>query len=269
MQQTTVQNSNTIRFGSGKVEVGPDETSLVDLGAMTGITFEESWDVVEVESDNAGQVQIGTSNHVAAISGDLMEFDLEKLAELRGGIDVLESVDGTEVTGETQTITTGNWEFDKFIPLENQNADGTENNVTDVSGSTAGSLTVDADYDIMENEDGEYGIIVYSDATNISTADQDITITFDYTPATAKRLSSGGKTEINPKVVRITNEDENSNKFQITIWKAKNQEGVSLELQADESGEPATTPINLEGSLDESRAVGKQLFEIYDEQGVA
>ncbi len=89
---TTVQNANTIRFGSAKFEVGESEDNLVDLGAMRGIVFEETWDEVQVTSDNAGVIRVGINNHMAAIEGELMEINLETLATIRGGIDKIENV---------------------------------------------------------------------------------------------------------------------------------------------------------------------------------
>lgn len=89
---TTVQNANTIRFGSAKFEVGEDEENLIDLGAMRGIVFEETWDEVQVQSDNAGVIHVGINNHMAAIEGELMEINLETLATIRGGIDTVEQI---------------------------------------------------------------------------------------------------------------------------------------------------------------------------------
>lgn len=93
---TKVQQSNTIRFGSAKFEVGEDENSLVDLGAMRGIEFEETWDEMRVNSDNAGVILAGVLNQQAAIRGDLMEINLVNLARLRGGIDKIEEVEAED-----------------------------------------------------------------------------------------------------------------------------------------------------------------------------
>ncbi len=262
MQQTTVQNSNTIRFGSGKVEVGEDEGSLVNLGAMDGVTFEESWDEIEVESDNAGRLKLGIENHVAAISGDVYEINLESLSTLRGGLDTLETVSGATGETTTQEVDSGDWGFNEFIKLEEQN----NVSVTDVTGDST-SYVEDDDYYVVEDEHGNKGIVVVDTTDTDESHDLDIDLEYDVTAA--KQLLSGGKTTIEPRVVRITNTDEDGNKFQITIYKAYNTEGITIELQSDDAGEPATTPITLEGTLDDERDSGEQLFKIYDEQGVA
>lgn len=184
---TTVQNANSIRFGSAKFEVGEDIENLKDLGAMRGIVFEESWDEVRVNSDNAGVIRVGINNHMAAIEGELMELNLETLAEIRGGIDKLETIAAD--------------------PEENQLA--------------------------------------------------------------AIRLLSGGFSTFQPRVARITNYDDAGRKFRITVFKATPESGLNITFPEADSEDPAMTTIRMSGSLDVSRAAGEQLFEIYDEQGVA
>ena len=267
MQQTTIQNSKTLRFGSGIVEGGDDVGSLVNFGSMTGIQFQETWDDLMVESDNAGQEVIGKINQKAAILGNLQEISLTNLNNLRGGIDNFENIAGTLVSAEAQIVASGDWAFNDFIKFEHQNGDGSAIIVNSVTGGTDGLLTVDDDYYAGKNENGEYGIFVI-DGIIATTEDQSLTIGYDYTPNAAVKLSSGGKTTINPKVIRITNTNELGKKFQITIFKARNQDAINIEFPADTSGNVASTPINLQGSLDKARTVGEQLFSILDEQSV-
>ncbi|MFW5981530.1 MAG: hypothetical protein ACOCRU_03025 [bacterium] len=262
MQQTTVQNSRTLRFGSGVMEVGDDIGSLVNLGAMTGIQFQETWEDLMLESDNAGSEPIGKINQRAAIIGNLQEINFTNLHNLRGGYDNIENIAGDLVPGEEQVVAQGNWKNDKFIKFEHQNGDGSAITVNSVSGSSSNELTVDVDYFIAQNEHNEYGIIVQDGVSE----SQSLTLDYDYTPNAAVKFSSGGKTTIDPKVVRITNTNEFGKKFQITIFKARNQDAIDITFPADTSGEVATTPINMQGTLDKDREVGEQLFDILDEQ---
>lgn len=87
MAQTTVQKGNTILFGSGKFEISKDGIDWVNLGAMNGIVFTESWEDVLVDSDNAGRIKTGIKNQEASLAGDMLEIDLEKLSILRGDLD--------------------------------------------------------------------------------------------------------------------------------------------------------------------------------------
>lgn len=181
---TTVQQSNTIRFGSAKFEVGETENDLVDLGAMRGVEFEETWDEMRVMSDNAGVIVVGMQNQQAILRGDLMEINLKNLALLRGGIDKIEEIQGSE--GKKAAI----------------------------------------------------------------------------------RLLSGGYSTFEPRVVKITNYNEQDEEFSITIFKATTNSGINITFPGSDDEDPAMTPIEMTGTNDTSRNVGEQLFVIEDQQGV-
>lgn len=68
--------------------------------------------------------------------------------------------------------------------------------------------------------------------------------------------------------MRITNTNEFGKEFRITIFAAEVEGGINLELPSDEDEDPAMTEIRLEGSCDEKRTIGEQLFVIEDEQTV-
>ena len=103
MAQTAISNAKAIQYGSGKLEYSKDAgVSWIDLGAMRNVKFIESWEEVEVKSDNAGTVKNGIKNQIAVLAGDLMEIDLDKLNDLRGGIDTY-----SESAGISKTLKSG------------------------------------------------------------------------------------------------------------------------------------------------------------------
>lgn len=183
---TTVQQKNSIRFGSAKFEVGESEESLVDLGAMRGVAFEESWDEIQVSSDNAGIIVAGIKNHKVSLKGDLMEINLKTLATIRGGIDKYEEVPADELGQKKAAV----------------------------------------------------------------------------------KLLSGGVSTFTPRVARITNYNDAGEEFRITVFKANTATGLNIAFPGADDEDPAMTPIEMTGTNDTSRAIGEQLFEIYDEQGV-
>ena len=136
MRQTTVQQFNTIRFGSGKFEVN-DGFSWIDLGAMRDIEFEEEWDKVTVMSDNAGEIVMGIRNHKAALGGSLMEINLANLNTLRGGIDNYSVNAGVIVSDAEQFVDSGDWADSRFIKIANQNHDQSAITVNFVAGRIA------------------------------------------------------------------------------------------------------------------------------------
>ena len=267
MRQTTVQESRAIRFGSGKFEVGETEQTLVNLGAMRDIQFEELWERVRVMSDNAGTVNVGIREHRAALQGNLMEINLENLNLIRGGLDEYSTTAGTETT-EDQVILQGSWSFETFIELDGQNADGSAPTINSVTGSENGALADEDDYNLAKNAAGKWGIVLHESGTSLTTEDQNVTINSTYTPAASKVLESGGKISIEPRVVKITNTNEEGKEFSITVFKAEVENGISIELPSDDEEDPAMTEIRLEGEVDQSRDPGKQLFRISDQQTV-
>lgn len=141
---TKVQQANTIRFGSAKFEVGEDVENLVDLGAMRGIEFEETWDELRVNSDNAGVILVGTSNHQAAIRGELMEINLKNLALLRGGIDKIEEIpEGEEQKEAIKLLSGGISTFQpRVVRITNYNEKNEEFRITVFKATTSQGIQI-------------------------------------------------------------------------------------------------------------------------------
>lgn len=147
MRQTTVQEANTIRFGSAKVEVGETVETLENLGAMKNVVFEETWDKIKVMSDNAGEVTVGIRNHKAAIGGEMMEISLGKLNIIRGGIDKLETVtegEGENVVDVAKRLTSGGLFTlgHRVIKITNTNPAGKEFSITIFKATTEEGLNI-------------------------------------------------------------------------------------------------------------------------------
>lgn len=261
--QTSVQDSRTIRFGSAKFEVGADLGSLVNLGAMRDIKFEENFDRVKLMSDNAGEINAGIRNHAAAIEGNLMEIDLTKLNTIRGGLDNYSAVAAAPISVLDEVVVLTLTNNKRLI---NKNGAGTVVTGIVITNSAASvTYVLNTDYTVSVDADG-YTVIARIAAGAITSA-QSLKVDYTYTPNTAKILASGGKITLSDRVVRITNSNDLGKIFRITIYKSQTSNGITIELPADEDEDPAMTLIRMEGKLDVSRTAGDQLFEIYDEQG--
>lgn len=265
MAQTVVQNSNSFRIGSAKFEVGDTVGSLVNLGAMKGIKFEESWDEVRQQTDNAGEVLVAVKNHRCKVSGDLFEIDLANLANLRGGFDIYTTQGSSplDVPGEAITLVgTG------LKRMAHKNNDGSEvSNI--VVTNTAGDVTYTRNTDYVVTVDVEGNTCIARILGGAIADGQTVHVAYRYTPVLSRTLRTGGKVEIAPKVVRLTNINAAGKKLMITVFKASNSKGISLAFNADDAGEINATSVEMTGTNDVTRAVGEQLFEIYDEQGAA
>jgi len=262
--QTSAQKTNSIRFGSAKIEVGETVGDLVNLGLATSVEFTEEYEPITLKPDNGPEFIVGIKEHTATVKFEMWELDLSNLALIRGGIDSCDTVDGTPDTASAEEhVLTGV----EGVRLNFKNGDGT---IVTISGATdAAGTTVDQNTDYIAYLDSAgYTCIARVSESTALTDGATIKVSYGYTPAESIKLSTGGLNTVNPRVVRLTNTNSLDKKFQITVYAAKNQGGIELQLPADDADEPLKPTIELKGTLDVTREAGDQLFEILDEQGV-
>lgn len=263
MAQTTVQHPETIRFGSGRLEIGKSLDSLVDVGALTGVHFTHNLgDKVTVTSDNAGVVLERAGTQTAQVEANLMEINLDTLAVYMGGVSKLETVAGSQqtVTNEEHTL-----KGTTFIRLDHRMGDGNAVTIDSIKKKGGSSAVKDTDYIVALDSDG-YTCIARKSGSSVIADGSVVQVSYEYTPAAYKRLSFGGLQQLDAAVARITNFDSLGREFSITVYKATADSGIEIEFQADDADETDVVPITLVGTEDTSRAVGDQLFVIEDHQ---
>ena len=263
MAQTTVQHPETIRFGSGRLEIGKSLDSLVDVGALTGVHFtHELGDKVTITSDNAGVILERAGTQTAKVEANLMEINLDTLAVYMGGVSKLETVAGSQqtVTNEEHTL-----KGTTFIRLDHRMSDGNAVTIDSIKKKGGSSAVEDTDYVVALDSDG-YTCIARKSGSSVITDGSVVQVSYKYTPAAYKRLSFGGLQLLDAAVARITNYDSLGREFSITVYKATADSGIEIEFQADDADETDIVPITLVGTEDTSRAVGDQLFVIEDHQ---
>lgn len=263
MAQTTVQHPETIRFGSGRLEIGKSLDSLVDVGALTGVHFtHDLGDKVTITSDNAGVILERAGTQTAQIEANLMEINLDTLAVYMGGVSKLETVAGSPqtVTNEEHTL-----KGTTFIRLDHRMGDGNAVTISSVKKKGGAAAVEDTDYVVALDSDG-YTCIARKSSSSVIADGSVVQVSYKYTPAKHKRLSFGGLQQLDAAVARITNFDSLGREFSITVYKATADSGIEIEFQADDADETDVVPITLVGTEDTSRAVGDQLFVIEDRQ---
>lgn len=263
MAQTTVQHPETIRFGSGRLEIGKSLDSLVDVGALTGVHFtHELGDKVTITSDNAGVILERAGTQTAKVEANLLEINLDTLAVYMGGVSKLETVAGSQqtVTNEEHTL-----KGTTFIRLDHRMSDGNAVTIDSVKKKGGSAAVEDTDYVVAIDSDG-YTCIACKSGSSVITDGSVVQVSYKYTPAAYKRLSFGGLQQLDAAVARITNYDSLGREFSITVYKATADSGIEIEFQADDADETDVVPITLVGTEDTSRAVGDQLFVIEDHQ---
>lgn len=263
MAQTTVQHPETIRFGSGRLEIGKSLDSLVDVGALTGVHFtHDLGDKVTITSDNAGVVLERAGTQTAKVEANLMEINLDTLAVYMGGVSKLETVAGSQktVTNEEHTL-----KGTTFIRLDHRNGDGNAVTIDSVKKKGGTAAVEDTDYIVAIDSDG-YTCIARKSGSSVIADGSVVQVSYKYTPAAYKRLGFGGLQQLDAAVARITNFDSLGREFSITVYKATADSGIEIDFQADDADETDVVPITLVGTEDTSRAVGDQLFVIEDHQ---
>lgn len=119
--QTTFQNVETVKFGSGKLMVSSDNGSTwKNYGALKEGALAVTMNVREFIADNAKmppKVKVAE----ALLTAQLYEFNLENIYELTGIPDYA-VVNGSEVTVTGEAKGTG-WTVGTQIALLNRNAD--------------------------------------------------------------------------------------------------------------------------------------------------
>lgn len=263
MAQTTVQHPETIRFGSGRLEIGKSLDSLVDVGALTGVHFtHDLGDKVTITSDNAGVVLERAGTQTAQVEANLMEINLDTLAVYMGGVSKLETVAGSQqtVTNEEHTL-----KGTTFIRLDHRMGDGNAVTISSFKKKNGSSAAENTDYIMALDSDG-YTCIARKSGSSVIADGSVVQVSYKYTPAAYKRLSFGGLQQLDAAVARITNFDSLGREFSITVYKATADSGIEIEFQADNADETDVVPITLVGTEDTSRAVGDQLFVIEDHQ---
>lgn len=263
MAQTKVQHPETIRFGSGRLEIGESLDSLVDVGALTGVHFtHELGDKVTITSDNAGVILERAGTQTAKVEANLMEINLDTLAVYMGGVSRLKTVADSKqtVTNEEHTL-----KGTTFIRLDHRMSDGNAVTIDSVKKKDGSAVVKDTDYVVAIDSDG-YTCIARKSDSSVITDGSVVQVSYEYTPAEYKRLSFGGLQQLDAAVARITNYDSLDREFSITVYKATADSGIEIEFQADDADETDVVPITLVGTEDTSRAVGDQLFVIEDHQ---
>lgn len=248
MPQTSIQKRPSIRFGSTKLEVGSDFLSLVNLGALRGMSFNQKVENVVIEFDNTESIKKFKKGLTASFTLQLAEMDMTTYSIIDDGLVILNTTAGVLVAGEEQTVLDGAWTFNGPIIIENQNGDGTVVTVNSVTGSVDGALNANDDYFVGLDGQGRSTVTVV-DGTVATTEAQDLTINYDYTPNASKDVTFndfGTKVE---KVARITNTDENGKNLIVNLTGVTNITPTVMPFLADAADDVTTVEIELEGTI--------------------
>lgn len=246
MRQTTIQVPEAIRKGSVRVLVGDDFDNLVDIGALRAPAINFLTEAQRVEFDNALGLDYFVKGDRIQVTFDLAEINFDTIAVLDAGLINLTTVAGTIVNNATQLVVAGQWSFNTFIPIANQNGDGSAITVDSVTGATDGALVSETDFFITQDANGKYGIIIV-DSTDVTTEDQNVTIQYDYTPNASKKITTNQSGKKTLKCMRIINEDNAGKLFKLDIEEGTNKAPITLDFAGDEEEDVAIQAVDFQG----------------------
>ncbi|HWQ65024.1 MAG TPA: hypothetical protein VN429_11450 [Methanospirillum sp.] len=252
-------------IGSVKVEVAPINTSnWVSLGPGEGAGLTEDLKTDEYIPDNAATYGLVLLDQIDTIDFAAAEPDFSAFGIARGGIDIITQIPGTLVSGNVQTINSGVWSFNQFVPFTLQNATGAKPTLDTTHPCLAGSdgdLVENTDFVIVKNG-GVWGIVVI-DSTKVTTESQNLSVKYSATPASAIKMTTGGVSEIGFIRLRLTNTDPVKKHIVVEYYRAQLSKGFQLKFDSEKkTSKPNMWVFQFKGYRDESRDTGDQLRAI-------
>ena len=261
-------NPNALSKFVGILEIAPEATptTFTRLGSVRNLTlnYDTTVDTVEVNADDTGTVFKGYTPE-ARVEGEFLEVFIRDTIELIFG-GVASDVAGVLVPGATQVLTSGSWNVNIFNKIENQNGDGSIITINSVTGSVDGALTANDDYDLIQDANGDYGIVLQdiAQATNLTTIAQNITINYDYTPNASENLVlTQSFTEAKNLVVKITATDpDNPSDERIITLNTGTFEGTYALpfLDAVENGDIPGTTFSFIGNKNSTLTIENEIL---------
>ena len=208
LNQTNVLNEKSVIVGSAAIQYTLDDfSSFTGIGAADSIIMTETITPLDGEPDNAAKPRRadGVASQTIAATFNMWEYDLDKIAAMRGGIDTIVDTAGGAVAGAEQVKASGSWAYDVPWMIAGQNASGLVPTINSLTGSTDGAILIDDDYSIMKDASTNKWSVIIKDSTTVTTLAQSFTLDYDYTPTATKEIFTGGFVAADRVGLRLTN----------------------------------------------------------------
>ena len=243
-----------------EVAVKNDGGTFVDLGVTNEAgTIEATYETVKWTGSRAEAIKTFYKEFTVSATMSLAQIQLENINLLMSGGTDYTTTAAEEVDGAEQTLAGGSWAEDTWYKFEGQQAAGTA--PTAVSMANDGDLTA---FELVK-VGNEWGFVVQT-ATD---TDDDLVVTYTYTPAASKHLSMGSQSvDITPRAVRIRKNlgtIADPKYFSVEIYAAVNEAGLSLSFPRYDADDIQALEVSLTGQLDVTRSDLDQLLKITDE----
>lgn len=232
--------------------------ALLANGASYSVTPE----LTTVTADDVGDIFELVSNETAEITVDSFRLlDPKFIEDINSGLVTTVTTAGTPVSGASQVVASGSWNYNKVIFIENQMYDKSSPTVASVTGSVDGALVADTDYFMVKLEGAGWGLYIKDTAT-VTTENQGITIIYGYTPAATKKLYRGGIKSLTPMEMVFETIDQNGEYVKYFFYKTNISGSFGHGFAPENSAEPVTASLTFSCKKDTNRDEGKQLMHV-------
>jgi len=252
--------------------------TYTDVGAIsTSITNTLNYDENQIDTANAGKTVKQIKNMTVAGGFTLINWDLDVISKLGGGLFTKQTTAGTPTTTvDDQVIAIGAWAYNSVTNLVmidggvtlKANAMPT---ITSVVGSVDGALTADLDYVMIADPNSPSGFsILIVDGTAVTTTNQTITVNYNsVTPKTFTKLLAGSSTQIlNAYAMKVTHTDDNNKVREVELFSVDGDSGgFQFNFKGANEDGLEELPLTYTAKLDTSLTSGQQLISFSFETG--
>lgn len=250
-----------------KMEVSTNSGSTwIDAGIMAdGFSATYQYDLTDKEFGNAADADKQAKNMSLAIApSNLYSWDSEAMEAFSAGMITRTAVAGTLVSGATQVLSSGGFSLNTAYLLDGQNATGLVQTINSVTGSVDGALSSGTGYEMVQVAGG-WAITLLSGVTLA----QNVTIDYDYTPATGYEMTAGESSKVlDPYQIRLThytNDAFTTYDYRMEIFRVFPDAGglVFNKGGALSDNDFDSWTVSITGELDSGLASGSQLFKVF------
>jgi len=220
--------------------------STIDASKIAEVITDDNWVVLNV------------TRPITTIECELLEnMGRDTLAFLFSWTST--NVAWTPVTWAVQSIWAG-FAYSTAYEIQNQNANNALISVSSVIGSVDWPLVVEDDYEVVIVN--WVSSIVIKDSTTVTTTNQTITITYDYTPATSENFVIENKsTEVKNFDVKIVAPDSTWREITVRVTNAKFMSPYNMSfLDVFQAGDLKWATITFESNVGSQTLVNNEIL---------
>lgn len=238
-----------------------------------GVTMDDgevvvAYDELKVTGSRAEGLIRAFKNMSVEISATLAQIETSNIHKLMSGATAYAAVAAAPAAASTDTYAIAGWSMAKFIPFLNQNGAGTVPATITVESPALTVLTLGTDYDIIQNENGLWGVAMI-DTVAVDPATNALLVKYTHTPSASRGLTMGSASvTITPRAFRIRKLLATGKYFTIIVYSAVNTSGLSLAFPRYDTDTVTTLPITIRGECDATRSDLDQLLSITDQYGI-